>query len=195
MHPLNRPALLPTQSSCLAVIDVQEKLIPAIDQAQAVLRSCRFLMQIAQLLKVPILLTEQYPRGLGRTVPELLEGLPVLPTAEKMRFSAADALESLLTAPTPPCSQRPTHFVLAGIETHICILQTALELLQRGYQVTVVRDATSSRSIAEADLATQRLLSAGVVVTSAESVAFEWCESAEHPQFRALSQLVRSRQQ
>ena len=195
MHPLNRPALLPTQSSCLAVIDVQEKLIPAIGQAQAVLRSCRFLMQIAQLLKVPILLTEQYPRGLGRTVPELLEGLPVLPTAEKMRFSAADALESLLTAPTPPCSQRPTHFVLAGIETHICILQTALELLQRGYQVTVVRDATSSRTITEADLATQRLLSAGVVVTSAESVAFEWCESAEHPQFRALSQLVRSRQQ
>ncbi len=195
MHPLNRPALLPTQSSCLAVIDVQEKLIPAIDQAQAVLRSCRFLLQIAQLLKVPILLTEQYPRGLGRTVPELLEGLPVLPTAEKMRFSAADALESLLTAPTPPCSQRPTHFVLAGIETHICILQTALELLQRGYQVTVVRDATSSRTITEADLATQRLLSAGVVVTSAESIAFEWCESAEHPQFRALSQLVRSRQQ
>lgn len=194
MPPLNHPALLPAQSSCLAVIDLQEKLIPVIANAQAVLRSCRFLMQTAQLLKVPILLTEQYPRGLGRTVPELLEGFPVPHTAEKMRFSAADALESLLTAPTPACSQRPTHFILAGIETHICILQTALELLQRGYHVTVVRDATSSRSIAEADLATQRLLSAGVVVASAESVAFEWCESAEHPQFRALSQLVRSRQ-
>jgi nicotinamidase-related amidase len=152
-------------------------------------------MQTAQLLKVPILLTEQYPRGLGRTVPELLEGFPIAHIAEKMRFSAADALESLLTASTPASSQCPTHFVLAGIETHICILQTALELLQRGYQVTVVRDATSSRSIAEADLATQRLLSAGVVVASAESVVFEWCDSAEHPQFRALSQLVRSRQQ
>ena len=194
MPPLNPPALLPAQSSCLAVIDLQEKLIPVIANAQAVLHSTRFLMQTAQLLKVPILLTEQYPRGLGRTVPELLEGFPVPHTAEKMRFSAADALESLLTAPTPACSQRPTHFILAGIETHICMLQTSLELLQRGYHVTVVRDATSSRSIAEADLATQRLLSAGVVVASAESVAFEWCESAEHPQFRALSQLVRSRQ-
>jgi nicotinamidase-related amidase len=192
---LKHPALRSAQSSYLAVIDVQEKLVPVIADAQAVLRSCRFLMQTAQLLKVPILVTEQYPRGLGRTVPELLEGFPIAHIAEKMRFSAADALESLLTASTPASSQCPTHFVLAGIETHICILQTALELLQRGYQVTVVRDATSSRSIAEADLATQRLLSAGVVVASAESVVFEWCDSAEHPQFRALSQLVRSRQQ
>ncbi|MEI7701913.1 MAG: isochorismatase family protein [Planctomycetia bacterium] len=186
-------ALLSAESCCLAVIDVQEKLIPVISGADSVIRSCRFLMEAAQLMQVPTFLTEQYPPGLGHTVPELTEGLTELSCRQKLRFSAADVIERQVAEDSPNGRGEPSSIVLVGIEAHICLLQTALDLTHRGYQVVVAADATGSRDTCDHDFALKRLAAGGVTVTTAESIVFEWCESAEHPNFRTLSQLVRSR--
>lgn len=192
--------LADASKTSLLIIDMQEKLLPVIEDHAAVLRSTVFLVEAARLLNVPIHVSEQYPKGLGRTVPELqtalqcssnagAESLPV----EKMRFSAAEAFQPLL-AGTRKARDAWRSVVLAGIETHICVQQTALELLASGYQVFVIADAVGSRFSSDKQTALQLLRDAGVIATSAESIVFEWCGSAEHPAFRSLSQLVRKRE-
>ena len=187
-------------NSCLLVIDIQEKLLPVIEDHAAVLRSTVFLVEAARLLNVPVHVSEQYPKGLGRTVPELQTALqsPSESAAssvpvEKMRFSAAEAFQPLLASATKP-EGAPLSVVIAGIETHVCVQQTALELLTQGYQVFVISDAVGSRFSSDKQTAIELLRQAGVIVTSAESIVFEWCGSAEHPAFRSLSQLVRKRE-
>jgi len=186
-------ALLSAESCCLAVIDVQEKLIPVISGADSVIRSCRFLMEAAQRMQVPTILTEQYPQGLGHTLSELTEGLTGLACRQKLRFSAADVLELQFTEDLRAGRDKPTTIVLVGIEAHICVLQSALDLADRGYRVAVAGDATGSRDCNDYEWAMKRLAANHVTLTTAESIVFEWCESAEHPHFRTLSQLVRSR--
>lgn len=183
------PDLASSGESCLVLIDMQEKLLPVIDNSERVLQRCGFLLEAAGLLTVPLIVTEQYPKGLGRTVAGLrtvteAAGCVVL---EKLRFSAADVLAQTL-------SKRPElrQVVLAGIETHICVLQTALDLQASGLEVILATDATGSRNDADRSAALTRMSAAGVVMGTAESIAFEWCESAEHPAFRQLSGLVRS---
>ncbi len=184
----------------LLVIDIQERLLPVIEDHAAVLRSTVFLVEASRLLNVPVDVSEQYPKGLGRTVPELQNvlqsqsdsGAACVPV-EKMRFSAAGAIEPKLAAAS--ASQGfPISVAIAGIETHICVQQTALELLARGYRVSVIADAVGSRFSQDKQTALDLLRQAGVIVTSAESIVFEWCGSAEHPAFRSLSQLVRKRE-
>ena len=186
-------ALLSAESCCLAVIDVQEKLIPVISGADSVIRSCRFLMEAAQLMHLPTFLTEQYPQGLGHTLPELTDRMTGLSCRQKLRFSAADVLEMQFAENSPAGQGRPTSVVLAGIEAHICILQTALDLADRGYRVAVAGDAIGSRDARDYDFAIKRLAAHSITLATADSIVFEWCESAEHPHFRTLSQLVRSR--
>ncbi|MFO0977597.1 MAG: isochorismatase family protein [Planctomycetaceae bacterium] len=183
----------------LLVIDMQERLLPVIEDHAAVLRSTVFLVEAARLLNVPVDVSEQYPKGLGRTVPELQNVLQsqsdseaACVPVEKMRFSAAGAIEPKLAA---SASQYfPISVAIAGIETHICVQQTALELLASGYRVSVIADAVGSRFSQDKQTALDLLRQAGVTVTSAESIVFEWCGSAEHPEFRSLSQLVRKRE-
>lgn len=184
---LRSPRLASAASSCLVVIDMQERLLPVIDAADRLTQRCRFLMEAAGLLSVPVVITEQYPRGLGTTIEPLRRVAANAVVLEKLRFSGADALQDagLLR---PGLRQ----LVLAGIETHICVQQTALDLVAAGWDVILAADASGSRQEADRSAALVRLAAAGVTVSTAESVVFEWCETAEHPNFRRLSALVRA---
>jgi len=171
--------------SLLLVVDIQTKLIAKLPQAPELVRNAGFLMDAAALLGVPILATEQYPKGLGGTVPELAVRLKVSPI-EKMAFSCCDAhgfLEHLDALARP-------NIVLVGMETHVCIGQTALDLRIAGYNVVLAVDAMGSRGDVDHSTALRRLEAANCIPMTVESVAFEWLRDAGHPQFKAVSKLV-----
>jgi nicotinamidase-related amidase len=176
-----------TGDTALLVIDVQEKLLPKIHAAAAVERNIAFLIDAARLLNVPVLATEQYPQGLGPTAAVVAERLPPDRPA-KVAFSceAVPAVADTLGAGRP-------NVLLAGIETHVCVMQTALDLLNRGVGVFVAADAVASRFDVDHRFALNRLERAGAVLTTVETAAFEWLGSADHPAFKAVSRLVRER--
>jgi nicotinamidase-related amidase len=171
----------------LLVIDVQEKLVPLIPRAGELTRNVAFLIDAARLLGLPVLATEQYPKGLGPTVPELRDKLPE--RSEKKSFSCAGvpAVVQALRG-----SARPK-VVLAGMETHVCVQQTALDLLSLGFTVYVAADAVAGRFALDHDLALRRLEKAGAIITTAETCVFEWAGGSDHPQFKQLSKLVQDR--
>lgn len=177
---------LDRRSCALLVIDLQEKLLPAIPDRESLLADVTLLVRGAAIWNVPATLTEQYPQGLGPTVTPLRELLPA--PREKMTMSAAGCLD------WPPAaeSERP-QVVLAGIEAHVCVLQTALDLLAAGYQVYVAVDAVSSRFPLDRGVALDRLARSGANLTTVESVLFEWAEAAGTPEFKQTSQLVKAR--
>lgn len=172
--------------SHLVIIDVQQKLCGVMDEAALakVVKNCSILLQAAKLLNIPALHTEQYPKGLGATLPELSQhlGSPI----EKTSFSCGD--EPKFSAKLR--GDRP-QLILAGMEAHICVLQTALQLQASGKQVFVVEDAVISRNEDHCYNALQRLQHAGVIVTNTESVVFEWLKVAEGEAFKQISRLVR----
>jgi nicotinamidase-related amidase len=176
-----------TADTQVLVVDVQERLLPAMADSQGLLERTIKLLTGMDLFGVPFTVSEQYPKGLGPTVPELatlLAGHAVLP---KLSFSCWEdaALNAALSA-----SGRKT-VVLVGIEAHVCVLQTALDLAAAGYQPVVVADAVASRHPTDKDLALERLRQEGILVTGLESLLFELCRSAENPGFKALSKLVK----
>lgn len=178
--------LLSRQTSLLVVIDVQEKLAPLICETERLLVNCSKLVQSAELFAVPSFATEQYPQGLGPTVPALAEHLPVRPA--KLRFSSAEVLN------WPPAAERTDNrfqVVLCGIEAHVCVLQTAFDLLAAGYQVFLAADAVGSRRQLDWKIALDRLASAGATIVTTESVLFEWCETAEAPEFKQFVAIVK----
>lgn len=181
--------LLNRQTSRLVLVDLQERLLAAMPNAAEVVAAAKLLANAAQLFGVPIIVTEHYPRGLGPTTAELQPFAADVRT--KVRFSAAECLA--FPAASDPGVDRD-QMVLAGLEGHICLSQTAFDLLSLGYRVTVVADAVTSQRLTDRDIALARLRDAGVNVTTAESVVFEWCETAADPQFKALSALVKERQ-
>lgn len=182
---LRSPDLLSRDDSRLLIVDMQTKLLAIMEERDQVVANCVKLVRAARLLGPTVAATEQYPQGLGPTVPELAELIESRPT--KMRFSSAECLG---WENCPPGESR-YRVVLAGIETHVCIQQTAFDLLAAGFQVYVVADAVSSRKPADRDWALQRMAAAGVVVTTTESVLFEWCETASAPEFKEVSRLVK----
>ena len=177
--------LLTAADSQLVVIDMQERLLPLIHHNQSIAVNIRFLMDVAAIMQIPVVVTEQYPKGLGFTV-ELLRNHPVtVATIEKLRFSAADELLNT--------GVKANQVVLAGIESHICVQQTALELRGRGMQVYVAVDCIGSRHSEDSRRAIDRLDRVGIVISTAEAIAFEWCERAGTERFKTLSRLVRER--
>lgn len=181
-------ALAQVDASQLIVIDVQERLAAAMtqDALKQVVRNCNILLQAAQLISVPTVVTEQYPKGLGHTVPELNSLIPASGAVEKRCFSCCENTEfqARLAADRP-------QVILAGMEAHICVLQTALQLKAQGKTVFVVEDAVLSRNSAHQTNAMQRLAQAGVIVSNTESVVFEWLKIAEGEAFKTISRLVR----
>lgn len=173
--------------SQLVLIDVQEKLCGAMESAalEAMVKNCNVLLQAARLMEVPTLHTEQYPRGLGRTLSALTELLPH-PAVEKTCFACSDepAFRARLHRDRP-------QVVLAGMEAHICVLQTALQLQEMGRQVFVVEDAVLSRSAVNKANALSRLRHAGIIVSNTESVVFEWLKVAQGEAFKQISKLIR----
>jgi nicotinamidase-related amidase len=139
------------------------------------------------MLGVRAVLTEQYPKGLGRTPPDLAGILP--PAHEKTAFSCCGcpSFTSLVDSPADPIHA----VILCGLETHVCIAQTALDLLARGLRVSIAVDAVASRHAIDHDTGLRRLEAAGAVLTTTEAILFEWLRDAAHPQFRAVQKLVR----
>lgn len=187
---LRSPELLSRASSRLLVVDVQEKLIPVLSRGDEMLRNCLLLVRGAQVLGVPVAATEQYPRGLGRTAEPLRGLLGAIP--EKLRFSSA---EVLAWNEPPSASGNRYQVVVCGIEAHVCVLQTVLDLLAQGFQVFVPADAVASRRDFDWQTALQRMAASGAIICTLESVLFEWCETAGTAEFKQISQLVKSRDQ
>ena len=186
---------MPTQSeprltnrgAALLVVDLQTKLVATIPTADGVISTTVRLIRGARALAIPVFATEQVPSKLGPTVPELAGLLPdPLPKATFHAGGAKGLCAALAANPV-------RHVALVGIETHICVAQPALELLPRGYQVQVPVDAVGSRFAVDHEVALRRLERAGVILTTAEATLFEWVETAEHPQFRAIAALVKER--
>ena len=170
-------------ASCLFVVDFQSRLMPAIPKAAAAVAQATRLLEAARLLDVPVLVTEQNPKGLGSTVPDLpVAGRPVL---RKMHFDATR--EAGFAA---ACPDRPA-VVVAGCEAHVCVLQTVLGLLDRGRRVYVARDAVAARRPESKDTALARMARHGAEIVTTEMVLFEWLGSAEHPRFRDAIALVK----
>ena len=174
--------LIAREKSVLLVVDIQERLLPHIHEGQAVLDNAVWLVKVAQRLGVPVMVSEQYPKGIGPTV-AVLRGLtsPEL-VAEKLHFScvASKCLERL------PGGERP-QVVVAGTESHVCVLQTVLDLLGQGRQVFVVAEAVGSRRPSDRELALARMRAHGAEIVSREMVAFEWLKQAGTEEFRLVS--------
>ncbi len=174
--------------SQLVIVDMQVKLATAMpsEALQSVVKNCGILAQASQLLALPIIVTEQYPQGLGETLPEIKLHLPNSKPIAKMAFSACGE---------PKFSQQlqreNSQIILAGMEAHICVLQTALNLLQANKQVFVVEDAIISRNPANKANAIARMRDAGCVIGNTESIVFEWLGNANHDAFKAVSKLIR----
>ena len=181
------PMQMSSGDTGLLVIDVQDKLLPRIPNAAALTRDVGFLIDAARTLAMPVQATEQYPRGLGATVPELAGRLPVRP--DKVAFSSCAVpavVEAFRRAARPKV-------VLAGIETHVCVLHTALDLLALDFRVYLAVDAIGARYRIDHDTALRRLEQAGAVLTTSEGCAFEWVGGAGHPRFKEISRLVQER--
>jgi nicotinamidase-related amidase len=184
---MSHPLKMSDADTGLLVIDVQEKLIPKIQNADAVVRNTAFLIDAARLLNMPVQATEQYPKGLGSTIPELAKRLSE--RLDKVAFSCC-AVPSVVS--NFHRAARPK-VVLAGIETHVCVQQTALDLLAQGFHVYIPVDAVGSRYGIDHEVALRRLEKAGAVLTTAEGCVFEWVGGAGHAQFKPISRLVQDR--
>ncbi len=176
------------EKSALVVVDVQARLLPAIHDSDRVLCNADILLKAADALSVPVILTEQYAKGLGETVKSVRAALPAgTPVIEKITFASTG--EPAFVAALEGLGRR--RVVLCGTEAHVCVLQTALGLLGLGYTVHLVADAVSSRSPANHAAAIERLRAAGVSVVTTEMVVFEWLERAGTPVFKTVSALIR----
>jgi nicotinamidase-related amidase len=174
--------LLDRNRSVLVVIDVQERLYPSIYEHERMLSRIDLLLAAASVMQVPVVLTEQYPKGLGRTIEEIRKALPDLKPLEKMDFSCVPAAGFMETLSALHRDQ----IVLTGIEAHICVTQTALDLASRGENVFVCTDAVSSRRPLDVKFSLKRLSQNGLTLVTAESVVFEWLRRAGTDEFKAL---------
>ncbi|MFO0890841.1 MAG: isochorismatase family protein [Isosphaeraceae bacterium] len=176
---------LTAHHGALLVVDMQEKLMAAMSDREAVVANAVRLIRGARELKLPTWATEQYPRGLGQTVPAIAELVPQRPTKLTFQCCAVPQLLEQLYG------RLIRHVTLAGVEAHVCVAQTALELLDLGFRVQVPADAVASRNRMDREVSLRRLEAAGAVVSTTEAVLFEWLETADRPEFKAISQLVK----
>lgn len=183
---MHAPPLLNAADSVLILIDLQQRLVAAMSEPSSVVSRALLLARAAQRLQVPVLVTRQRPTALGALVPELAEVVPAL-SCDKTAFSCLEV--PALAAYLAGAGRK--QLVLAGVEAHVCILQSALGLAAAGFDVFVVADAVGSRYERDRTASQTRLTQAGIVQPTAESVVFEWLRDAAHPEFRALLALVK----
>jgi nicotinamidase-related amidase len=181
------PELMNREDSALLVIDVQETLIKLIADRKRIIWNVRRLLDAAKTLGVPIAATEQYPERLSPTVPELKERIGHAP--DKLSFSACvcgDIFERWK-------ADDRSRVLICGIETHVCVMQSALDLAADGFEVYVAVDATGARYSVDHETALRRMESAGVILTTTETAFFEWCRTAEAPEFKQISALAKEK--
>ena len=179
--------LIAAEDSALLVVDIQERLLPAVQAPDAVLRNAAILMRAAGRLDVPVVISEQYPAGLGHTVDALRILAPSASTVAKLDFSCCG--EPAFTAHIEALKRR--HIVILGLEAHVCVMQTALDLCRSGVAVFAVADAMSSRDPRNHELTVERLCAGGVTVVSTEMVVFEWMRRAGTDLFRDLLESIK----
>lgn len=178
---------LSTENSLLIIIDVQERLVNALDKDIVVKRTAK-LAEAAKILGVPVIVTEQYPRGLGNTVPGVKEKLADnTPIIEKCDFSALAVPEVLEKLETSGRKQ----ILICGIETHVCVHQTTAELLEKGYDVYVIKDACASRNKYEFKQGIEIMQANGAKISCVEIALFEWLKTAKHPRFKEVQALIK----
>ena len=180
------PQLMNADDTAVVVVDMQQKLLPVIENGESLVQSVQRLIAGARHLSVPVLFTEQYPQGLGKTVAGLSEK-DADDVFEKKMFSFREC--SGLLKRLKDSGIR--NLLLVGIETHVCVLQSALDCIANGFKVYICVDAVGSRNEQDKSIAIGRLDSSGATLTTVESALFEWCETAKHPQFKAISQLIK----
>lgn len=179
--------LLANKNSLLLIVDVQNALIPVIQNADSTLKNIQHLIAAREKLNIPALVTEQYPKGLGRTVSTILDHLKQEEVFAKTYFSLAQ--EPHIMTAIELMNRR--QIVICGMEAHVCVLQSAMDLKKHNYEVYVVLDAISSRKQLDYDAALARLSSNGVHVVTTEMVLFEWLERACTKEFRDLLPLIK----
>ncbi len=171
----------------LVVVDIQERLLPAIFEKERVVQNAVRLIQGAAVLRVPVFATEQYRKGLGPTVPEVATAIPGFAPMEKVAFSACGADEFVPALK----KQKVSEAILCGLEAHVCVPQTCLDLLDKGFRVFVVADAVSSRTPENSRLGVDRMRHAGAVIVSTEMVLFELLAQAGTAEFKQVLALVK----
>ncbi|MDA1192610.1 MAG: hydrolase [Candidatus Poribacteria bacterium] len=179
---------LSRENTALLIVDLQERLLPVIHEHERALHRSQVVSETAKRLGLPILLTEQYPKGLGHTAKSLIDMLgDAYRPVEKTAFSACGA-EGISEALERSGVE---NVLIVGIEAHVCVLQTALDLLEGGYRVFPVADAISSRAVENRDLGLGRMAQSGATLVSTEMVVFELLRTAQDPDFRSLQQLIK----
>ena len=176
--------------SLLVIVDVQEKLMPVIDRADAVIANIARLVRAAKVMDLPVVLTEQYSKGLGHTMPDVKSAFDETfgyQPIEKATFSAYGAGEFVAALRLA----RRKQILIAGVETHVCVYQTVSDLLAAGYEVTLLTDAMSSRTAANKEIAIQRMAKDGAKLSSTEMALFEMTVTSATAEFKAISKLVK----
>jgi len=171
---------------CFFLCDIQERFLPVITSVDAVIVNAQRLAKASEILNVPLVVTEQYPKGLGKTTDEIPIGHAKI-VVEKTKFSmVVPEVEAVLE------ELEAKQIVVFGVETHVCVQQTVLDLLKRGLEVFVVADASSSRSQTDRAFALERLRVAGAIVTTTESILFQLIADKQHPNFKEIQNLVKT---
>ncbi|MEK6776939.1 MAG: hydrolase [bacterium] len=179
--------LLDKSNAVLVIVDIQDKLAAVMKHKQQVTDNCLHLIEAAKLLNIPIVVTEQYPKGLGPTIHEIRDALPNYEPFEKMTFDGCGGngfLEKI-------ASLNRKQMILTGMETHICVLQTCLGLLQKGYFVHLVGNAVCSRGKDDYLAGREWMRDAGAVITCTETALFQLIEKAGTPEFKAISKRIK----
>ena len=178
--------LLP-KVNALIIIDIQEKIIKPIFKKDLLTKNIKKLISAYQILEENIFISEQNPRKLGATIPELLPK-GEFKKIEKMEFSLANGKEFLEELE----NKKITNLIVCGIETHICIQQTVLDCLQKGFEVILISDAMSSRNRFDHDVALQRMIHEGAISTTTESIIFELCKTADRKEFKEIRNIIKN---
>ena len=178
---------LSSKVNALLIIDIQEKIIRPIFNKDSIIKNIKKLIDAYQILEENIFLSEQNPFKLGATIPELLpkNGFKKI---EKMEFSLANIQDFLKELK----NKKITNLIVCGIETHICIQQTVLDCLQKGFEVVVISDAMSSRNSRDHEIALQRMIQSGAILTTTESIIFELCKTADRKEFKEIRNIIMS---
>ncbi len=184
---MRHPHLLRKDDVLLVIVDIQTKLLNAMYDKERLLSHCRKLIHASALLEIPMMVTEQYPEGMGATDPQIKELLPHTDVVEKISFSGCGVEDFNRRISVWGKKQ----IVIIGIEAHICVLQTVHDLLQKGYFLYVPYDAVSSRKEGDQRNALDRMRHAGAVIGSVESAVFELMEKAGTPVFRQISKIIK----
>ena len=179
--------LIKSEDSALIVIDMQERLVPAMQAPARTIKNTRLLIATATKLGIPVMLTEQYPKGLGRTVDDIANVAEGHPIYEKMHFSCME--DDTFAAAFRKLGRKQA--VITGMEAHICVMQTAAQLIDDGFEVFVVTDATSSRTLESEKACLDRLQASGAGIATTEMVVFEWLGKAGTQAFKELLPLIK----